>query len=88
METSDDGEDGEGEGGDIFLGRSATDAASAVVRRCLLQRSSSAAGTAVVLDALAARARPVTPVFDSSAACATLAEIQYSSLSTQHKPPR
>ena len=38
-------------------------------------------------DALAARARPVTPVFDSSATCATLAEIQYSSLSTQHKPP-
>ena len=29
--------DGDEEGGDVFLGRSATDAASAVLRRCLLQ---------------------------------------------------
>ena len=46
-----EGGDEDEEGGDVFLGRSAIDAASAVLRRCLLQRSSSAAGTAVVLDA-------------------------------------
>ena len=54
------GADGESAGeeddeeGDVFLARSATDAASAVLRRCLLRRSGSVDGKVVVLDAATA----------------------------------